>query len=117
VLIGRLTTADPEGHEAALATMRSASGFTRPLTYSSTDRLKLPFALALIEHVAAADDLSFGFEIVAEAPRIAPRRDFPELRQAASFLTGCAYGAMHGAGHPLKQALVDALRARTSLIA
>ena len=91
--VGRLTTTDPQGHEAALRAIRVVSGYARPLTYASTDRLKLPFALAAIDHVAEAHDLSFVAEEVANPARLPAVGTYPELEQLAAFLTGCAYGA------------------------
>jgi hypothetical protein len=114
-LVGRLTTSNPGGHEAALAALRSAAGYTRPLAYSSTDRMKLPFALAAIDHVAGAPDLVFSTAFVDEAPRFVQAGEYPELEQLAAFLTGCAWGAASGTTHPVKRTLIDALRARTSL--
>jgi hypothetical protein len=115
-LIGRLTTPDPERHEAALIALRAASGYSRPLIYSSTDRLKLPFAQAAIRYVGKAGDLSFAVEQVTAAPRLTPVQQYPELEGLTAFLTGCAYGAVVGTSHPLKQTLIRALRTQTTLI-
>jgi hypothetical protein len=115
-IVGILATADPDGHEAALVALRAASGYTRPLLYSSTDRLKLPFALAAIDHVATAQDLHFTVEAAATAPRTPTDGGYPQLEQLAAFLTGCAYGAVAGATHPMKRQLIAALRAQTSVL-
>jgi hypothetical protein len=115
VLVGWLTTTDPERHELAIAALRTETGYRRPLSYASTDRLKLPFALAVIDHLAASDDMAFTIE-GARNGKPARGGVHPELEQLAAFLTGCAYGAIAGARHPLKRALIDALRERTALI-
>jgi hypothetical protein len=116
-MIGWLTTTDPDTHEAALKALRAATGYTRRLTYASTDRLKLPYAMAAIGHLARAEDLAFATEWVTVAPRNKPHGAYPELEQLAGFLTGCSYGATIGTKHPVKRALIDALREQTSLIA
>ena len=116
-LVGWLTTTDPDRHEAAISALRSAAGYRRPLTYASTDRLKLPFALAVIDHLAASDDIAFAVEAKGAPAKPAPIGAHPELTQLAAFLTGCAWGSLTGTRHPLKRTLIEALRERTSLIA
>jgi hypothetical protein len=73
--------------------------------------------MAAIAHLAHADDLAFATEWVTEAPRNKPHGTYPELEQLAGFLTGCSYGATIGTKHPVKRALIEALREQTSLIA
>ena len=117
MLAGVLTTTDPVRHVRAMAAIRQATGYRRPLLYASTDRLKLPFALAVIDHLAASDDIWF---VATRAPRLEPPMaagSEPELEQLAAFLTGCAYGDLVGVRHPLKRMLIDGLRQRTSILA
>jgi hypothetical protein len=84
------------------------------LLYASTDKLKLPFALGLIDHLAESDDIWFAVNRGTERETAGNE---PELEQLAAFLTGCAYGDRAGTHHPLKRALITALRERTSLLA
>jgi hypothetical protein len=114
MLAGVLGTSDPARHVAAIAALRHRTGFTRPLLYASTDRLKLPFALAVVDHLAASDDIWFTIDRSADR---GPPGGEPELQQLAAFLTGCAYGERAGTRHPLKRALIDALQDRTTLLA
>ncbi len=109
-----LSTTDPARHVRAIAALRRETSYTRPLLYASTDKLKVPFALAMIDHLAASDDIWFAVDRGVE--RGTAGGD-PELEQLSAFLTGCAYGAIAGTRHPLKRALIDALRERTSLLA
>lgn len=116
-VIGLLTTTDPEAHERAIAALRVRHGYDRTLAYTSTDRLKLPFAHALIDHVANASDIRFATEVGPQREEGEPRcGDYPELAQLAAFLTGCAYGSSTGTQHPVKRELIDALRAKTNFI-
>src|SRR5664279_3080012 len=59
MLAGVLSTTDPARHVLAIAALRRETGFGRPLLYASTDKLKLPFALGLIDHLAASGDIWF----------------------------------------------------------
>ena len=115
-LVGWLTTTDPDRHEAAMSALRCDAGYCRPLTYTSTDRLKLQFALAVIDHLATSDDIAFAVKAKGAPAKPAPIGIHPELEQLAAFLTGCAWGAFTGTRHPLKRTLIDALRERTALI-
>jgi hypothetical protein len=118
LVVGLLVTTDPWRHEAALVALRRASAYARPLSYVSTDRLKVGFAEAVIDYVAEADDLAFTYSGRYRADtRVASPGKFPELDQVASFLAGCAYGHHMGTDHPVKRALVGRLRERTSLLA
>lgn len=113
MLAGTLRTTDPVRHIRAIAALRRETAYVRPLLYASTDKLKMPFALAVIDHLAASDDIWFAVGRGSERP---PARHEPELDQLAAFLTGCAYGDLVGVRHPLKRSLIDALRERTSLL-
>jgi hypothetical protein len=113
VLAGVLSTTNPARHLQAIAALRSATGYMRPLLYASTDKLKMPFALGLIEHLANSDDIWFAVDRV---PHLKSATE-PELAQLAAFLTGCAYGDRAGTRHPLKRTLIEALRRGTSLLA
>jgi len=113
MLAGVLSTTDPARHVQAIAALRRETGFGRPLLYASTDKLKLPFALGLIDHLAASGDIWFGVE---RSTTRGTAGSEPELDQLAAFLTGCAYGDLAGTRHPLKRTLIEALRGRTSLI-
>ena len=114
MLAGVLSTTDPARHVRTIAALRAETGYARPLLYASTDKRKLPFALGLIEHLAASDDIWFSVARSAERPLL-PGSE-PELEQLAAFLTGCAYGDLAGTQHPLKRTLIDALRTHTSLL-
>jgi hypothetical protein len=113
MLAGVLSTTDPARHVQAIAALRRESGFGRPLLYASTDKLKLPFGLGLIDHLAASGDIWFALE---RSTTRGTAGGEPELEQLAGFLTGCAYGDLMGTRHPLKRTLIEALRNRTSLI-
>jgi hypothetical protein len=118
-VIGVLTTTDPVRHEHMLAGLKVACGYARRLRYTSTDRLKAPLALAVIDHLAKADDLWFtafaarsGEKLAALRARVAhqigvaaPTGNDPHLRELTAFLTGCAYGALTGVAQPVKRAL------------
>ncbi|MEJ0013013.1 MAG: hypothetical protein WDM94_10405 [Bauldia sp.] len=112
LLAGILSTTDPTRHVRAIAALRRQTGYARPLLYASTDKLKLPFALGVIDHLAASDDIWFAVDRGAEPGTTGGE---PELAQLAAFLTGCAYGDLAGTRHPLKRILIDALHERTSL--
>lgn len=113
MLAGVLMTANPTRHVDVIAGLRQQTGYNRPLLYASTDRLKMPFALAVIDHLSASNDIWFTIDRRAVA---ATSSDEPELQQLAAFLTGCAYGELSGTRHPLKRALIGALRDRTTLL-
>ena len=114
MLAGVLSTTNTARHVQAIASLRRQTGYVRPLLYASTDKLKLPFALGLIDHLAASGDIWFAVDRGAERGTAGAE---PELEQLAAFLTGCAYGDLTGARHPLKRTLIDALRERTSRVA
>ena len=59
LVAGLLTAVDVEAHEREIEALRHRHGYARPLRYMSTDRNKLAFAAAAIDHFAASDDLRF----------------------------------------------------------
>lgn len=117
LVVGVLSTTDPDRHERAIAALRAAAGYARPLTYSSTDRLKVPFALGVIDYLAETADITFTYSGKYRQQSSPTPGQYPNLDQLTAFLTGCAYGHHAGTDHPVKQTLIAALRERTSLLA
>lgn len=56
-VVGVLSAAEPERHRIAVADLRRAHSYRCRLEYRSTDRLKVPFARALIRYFVEDDDL------------------------------------------------------------
>ncbi|CAN5207075.1 hypothetical protein BH10PSE9_BH10PSE9_17300 [soil metagenome] len=129
-VFGLLTTTTPMVHAAAIELLRRRAGYPRPLLYTSTDRRKVVFARAVIDHFARTPDLHFT-AVVLEDAGVEPeeiRRCMlgtarnqtatgSNLAQLASFLTGCVHGSATGIAHPVKAGLIAHLQDRVALLA
>jgi hypothetical protein len=58
-VLGALLTSDPDRHRSMLDGLRTPLGYWAELRYSSTDRYKLRFANAVLDHFFGDDDLRF----------------------------------------------------------
>jgi hypothetical protein len=59
LVVGLLTTSDPDRHDREIERLRHEHGYARSLRYASGDRRKTGLAEAVIDYWAASDDLAF----------------------------------------------------------